>query len=68
MQDSKNKTFVVLRLKGTKTEAKNYRPISLLPLISKSLISKLTEKSIHDWTQDYLQKKWTAVQLLINVQ
>ena len=48
MQDSKNKTFVVLRLKGTETEAKNYRPISLLPLISKSLISKLTEKSIHD--------------------
>ena len=37
--------------KGTKTEAKNYRPISLLPLIS-----KVIEKSIHDQTQDYLQR------------
>ena len=35
--------------KGIDTEAKNYRPISLLPLIS-----KVTEKSIHDQTQDYL--------------
>ena len=35
--------------KGIKTEAKNYRPISLLPLIS-----KVIEKSIHDQTQDYL--------------
>ena len=33
------------------TEAKNYRPISLLPLIS-----KVTEKSIRDQTQDYLQR------------
>ena len=37
--------------KGINTEAKNYRPISLLPLIS-----KVTEKSIHDQTQDYLQR------------
>ena len=37
--------------KGTKTEAKNYRPISLLPLIS-----KVIEKSIYDQTQDYLQR------------
>ena len=33
------------------TEAKNYSPISLLPVIS-----KLIEKSIHDQTQDYLQR------------
>ena len=37
--------------KDIKTEAKNYRPISLLPLIS-----KVTEKSIHDQMQDYLQR------------
>ena len=37
--------------KGIKTEAKNYRPISLL-----SLISKAIEKSILDQTQDYLQR------------
>ena len=33
------------------TEAKSYRPISLLPLIS-----KMTEKSIRDRMQDYLQR------------
>ena len=37
--------------KGIRAEAKNYRPISLL-----SLILKVTEKSIHNQTQDYLQK------------
>ena len=37
--------------KGIKTGAKNYRPISLLPLIA-----KVIEKSIHDQTQDYLQR------------
>ena len=37
--------------KGIKTEAKNYGPSSLLPLIS-----KVIEKSIHDQTQDYLQR------------
>ena len=37
--------------KGIKTEAKNYRPISLL-----LLISKVIEKSIHEQTQDYLQR------------
>ena len=35
--------------KGSKTEPKNYRPISLLPLIS-----KVFEKIIHDQTQNYL--------------
>ena len=34
---------------GIKTEAKNYRPISLLPFIS-----KVIEKFIQDQTQDYL--------------
>ena len=37
--------------KGIKTEAKNYRPISLLCLISKAI-----EKSILDQTQGYLQR------------
>ena len=37
--------------KGITTEAKNYRPISLLPLIS-----KMIEKPIHDQTQNYLQR------------
>ena len=37
--------------KGIKTEAKIYRPISLLPLIS-----KVIGKTIHDQTQDYLQR------------
>ena len=40
-QDSKNKT-------GIKTETKNYRPISLLPLTS-----KVVEKLIHNQTQNY---------------
>ena len=37
--------------KGVKTEPKNYRPISLLPLIS-----KVIEKIIHDQTQEFLSK------------
>ena len=40
-----------LFIKGIKTEAINYRPISLLP----SLL-KVIEKSIHDQTQHYLQR------------
>ena len=37
--------------KEIKTEAKNYRRISLLPLIS-----KVIQKLIHPQTQDYLQR------------
>ena len=38
--------------KGKKTDPKNYRPISLLPVISKIL-----EEVIHDQTMDYVTKK-----------
>ena len=38
--------------KGKKTDPKNYRPISLLPVISKIL-----EKVIHDQTMEFLTKK-----------
>ena len=37
--------------KGSKIDPKNYRPISLLPIISKIL-----EKLVHDQTQNYLDK------------
>ena len=37
--------------KGSKTAPKNYRPISLLPLVS-----KIIEKVIHDQTQSFLDK------------
>ena len=35
--------------KGSKTDPKNYRPISLLPIVS-----KIIEKIIHDQTMEYL--------------
>ena len=38
--------------KGKKTDPKNYRPISLLPVISKTL-----EKVIHDQTMDFVTRK-----------
>ena len=37
--------------KGSKTDPKNYRPISVLPLVSKKI-----EKVIHDQTQRFLDK------------
>ena len=37
--------------KGLKTDPKNYHPISLLPLVS-----RITEKVIHDQTQSFLDK------------
>ena len=38
--------------KGARTDPKNYRPISLLPLVL-----KIIEKSIHFQIKDYLNKK-----------
>ena len=38
--------------KGARTDPKNYRPISFLPLVS-----KIIEKSIHFQIQDFLNKK-----------
>ena len=43
--------LIPLFKKGLKTYPKNYRPISLLPLLS-----KLIEKAIHIQTQEYLDK------------
>ena len=37
--------------KGSKTQTKNYRPISLLPLVS-----KIIEKVIHNQTESFLEK------------
>ena len=47
--------------KGSKTDPKNYRPISLLPLIS-----KVFEKIIHDQTQNYLaeNKNYISINLV----
>ena len=42
--------------KGTTTNPKNYRPISLLPLIS-----KIIEKIIHDQTQNFLDENRNPV-------
>ena len=40
-----------LSKKGAKTDPQNYRPISLLPILS-----KITERITHDQTQEFLSK------------
>ena len=49
--DCKIAKLKLLFKKGSKTEPKNYRPISLLPLVS-----KVIEKVIHDQTQCFLDE------------
>ena len=49
--DCKTAKIIPLYKKGSKTDPKNYRPISLLPLIS-----KIIEKVIHDQTQSFLDE------------
>ena len=48
---------------GSKTDPKNYKPISLLPLIS-----KLIQKLVHIQTQEYLDKKWLNLQISVRLQ
>ena len=50
--DGNRAQFKPLYKKGKKTDPKNYRPISLLPVISKIL-----EKVIHDQTMEFVTKK-----------
>ena len=48
-KDCKVAKLKPLYKKGTKTDPKNFRPISLLPIVS-----KVFEKVIHDQTMEYL--------------
>ena len=48
-KDCKVAKLKPLYKKGTKTDPKNFRPISLLPIVS-----KIIEKVIHDQTMNYL--------------
>ena len=48
-KDCKLAKLKPLYKKGTKTDTKNFRPISLLPIVS-----KIFEKVIHDQTMEYL--------------
>ena len=48
-KDCKVAKITPLYKKGSRTEAKNYRPISLLPIIS-----KVIEKTIHQQLEEYL--------------
>ena len=49
LKDCKVAKLKPLYKKGTKTDPKNFRPISLLPIVS-----KIFEKVIHDQTMEYL--------------
>ena len=49
LKDCKVAKLKPLYKKGTKTDPKNFRPISLLPIVS-----KVFEKVIHDQTMEYL--------------
>ena len=50
-KDCKVAKIKLLYKKGTKTDPNNFRPISLLPIVS-----KIIEKVIHDQTMNYLTK------------
>ena len=50
--ECKTANVKILFKKGSKVEPKNYRPISLLPIIS-----KIIEKVIHDQTQNFLNER-----------
>ena len=51
-KDCKVAKLKPLYKKGTKTDSKNFRPISLLPFVS-----KIFEKVIHNQTMEYLTDK-----------
>ena len=50
-EDCKVAEFKPLYKKGTKTDPNNFRPISLLPIVSKTM-----EKAIHDQTMNFLME------------
>ena len=51
LKDCKVAKIKLLYKKGTKTDPNNFRPISLLPIVS-----KIIEKVIHDQTMNYLME------------